>query len=119
MWSSSSVNILAMKLLPSVVYVVKYIGPFDAHMCLSWCVVLSLVVCSAACLVPDAHVCLSWCVVFSLVVCSAACLVPDAHVRLSWWVVLSLVVFCAACLVLECFIASIFMVEENERKRLG
>jgi hypothetical protein len=36
-----------------IVYVVKYVSPLDAHACLSWWVVLSLVVCCAACLVLE------------------------------------------------------------------
>jgi hypothetical protein len=37
------------KMLPSVVaYVVRYIGPLNAYMCLSWWVVFSLVVFCAA-----------------------------------------------------------------------
>jgi hypothetical protein len=45
---------LARKQLSSVVaYVVKYVSPIDALMCLSWWVVFSLVVCCAACLVLE------------------------------------------------------------------
>jgi hypothetical protein len=34
-----------------VAYVVKYIGPLDSHVCLSWLVVFSLLVFCAVCLV--------------------------------------------------------------------
>jgi hypothetical protein len=52
---------LARKLLSSVVaYVVKYIGPQYAHMCLSWWVMFSLVVFCAACLVLDINFNVYW-----------------------------------------------------------
>jgi hypothetical protein len=44
----------ARKLLSSIVaYVVKHICLLDAHMCFSWWVVFSLVVCCTACLVLE------------------------------------------------------------------
>jgi hypothetical protein len=46
--SSSVVKFLAKRLLSSVfAYVVKYIGPLDAHMFLNWCFLFSLVFCAA------------------------------------------------------------------------
>jgi hypothetical protein len=48
---------LTRKLLSSVAaYVVKYIGLFDAHMCLSWWVVFSLVLFCTACLLLQSNI---------------------------------------------------------------
>jgi hypothetical protein len=110
---------LGKKLLPSVVtYAVKYVCPIDAHVCLSWCVLFSFVLCCAA--KSSRCVCvfeLVDCVLFCCVLCrevpsmlmcvreGGLCsllfyVVPrsphDAYVCLSWWVVFSFVVCCAA-----------------------
>jgi hypothetical protein len=68
----SSVLAYVVNNFPRCAYVLELVG------CVLSCCVLCCVSCSGMHVSPlDAHACLSWWVVFSLVVCCAACLVLE------------------------------------------